>query len=361
MDDNIEKSKEELQRENILLRLLINNFPSGIYIKDTEGRKIIVNPLVSISDEKGSTGYKQDTDVINYGKPIIDEQKAFSDEKGNKKWKSVSKIPLKDDAGNIIGMAGISNDITSQKQVEAELILAKQLSEENSKMKSAFLVRVSHEIRTPLNCILGFTELILEPEVDSEQRAEYSKMIIESGNNLVSVINDVLDLAKIESKQIYIWKSIFPAQKLIKDIYTKFEKKVLTNGLVLKISPEIPMEVLTIESDEIRLNQILDSFVNNAIKFSEKGIIEIGLKQVGNMVRFFVKDTGIGIEEDNLKDIFTGLNSFKSDYNKKFGGTGLGLAISKSLAEILNGEVGVKSKLGEGSEFFVDIPLSNNI
>ena len=253
-------------------------------------------------------------------------------------------------------MLEVFQDITERKQSEIELIEAKEKAEESDRLKSAFLANMSHEIRTPLNCILGFTELLSEIEVEPDQRKEYSHLIGVSGNNLLSIINDIIDISKIEAGQIEVKNSVFSAQNLIQQLKSEFEFRALEKGIRLIIAPDSLSTDITIQSDETKIRQVLTNFISNALKFTDAGFIEIGLKIKGDSVQFQVKDTGIGISSKYHNQIFERFRQTESADTRKYGGNGLGLAISKSLIELLGGKIGVESEEGKGSMFYFSLP-----
>lgn len=244
-----------------------------------------------------------------------------------------------------------------RKKAEQEMkdILLK--AQESDRLKSAFLANMSHEIRTPLNSIIGFAELLLDADFTSDQHEEFARMIGSSGNGLLAIITDIMDLSKIEAGQIQINPCYFSVQQLLNGIRKEYSHKAHIKGIDLILDPENPKEELIIESDELRLKQVLINFVGNAIKFTDKGSIEIGFRKTKDSVYFSVKDTGIGIPNEYHRKIFERFRQIESPYSRKYGGNGLGLAISKSLIELLGGEIGMKSESGKGSTFYFTIPL----
>jgi two-component system sensor histidine kinase/response regulator len=217
---------------------------------------------------------------------------------------------------------------------------------------------MSHEIRTPLNSIIGFSELLLDKEFGAEQHEEFARTINYSGNGLLTIISDIMDLSKIEAGQITINKKPFPAQKLLIEIQREYSIKASAKGIELIIDPENLKNEILVISDVQRLKQVLINFVGNAIKFTDKGFIEVGFRVQGNNIYFSVKDTGIGIPRQNHQEIFERFRQVEVAHTRKYGGNGLGLAISKSLIEMLGGEIGMISEQGVGSTFYFTIPLS---
>lgn len=259
--------------------------------------------------------------------------------------------------------AGIEEIVTIEKNIrfkqetEEKLSIAKKIAEESDHLKSTFLANISHEIRTPMNHILGFTEILEDTPLDDEQR-DMLETIRSSGNNLISIITDIIDLSKICTEQIEIINSHCSIDVIIIELY-KTNKELLTKkNSSIDIIIEKPDDGINpiVMTDSCRLKQILSNLINNAIKFTDKGIIKIGYKQKKSFIEFYVEDTGIGISPDIQDIIFDSFRQNDSSYTRIYEGNGLGLAISKGLVTILGGEIGVKSVSGEGSLFYFTIP-----
>ncbi len=245
------------------------------------------------------------------------------------------------------------------KGLNEELLIAKEKAEESNRLKSAFLSNMSHEIRTPMNGILGFTQLLANPNISEEKKKEYIKIIVNSGNHLLNIINDIIDISKLDAGEFKILKAPVNITDLLKEQYTFFYsyktgKQKHHVELILNI-PKTKKETV-IFSDETRLKQILSNLINNAVKFTEEGTIEFGYKIEQTQIVFFVKDTGIGISKDKLSDIFERFSQASENTEKLYGGTGLGLSISKACTQLLGGKIWVISELNKGSEFYFSIP-----
>ena len=236
------------------------------------------------------------------------------------------------------------------------LTKAKEKAEESDRLKSAFLANMSHEIRTPLNSIVGFSDLLLDPNFNIEQHRQFAEIISTSGNNLLEIISDIVDISKIEAGQVQIQKNTISIHKLILDIQKQFSLKATQKGIELRLDPDNPIAEIHIENDEVKLKQILINFVGNALKFTAKGFVEIGFDEKENEIEFHIKDTGIGISAQHHSAIFERFRQVESADSRKYGGNGLGLAISKSLAELLGGKIRMKSEEGKGSVFYLTIP-----
>jgi PAS domain S-box-containing protein len=252
---------------------------------------------------------------------------------------------------------GIDRDISERKHVELQLKYALNKAQESDRLKSAFLANMSHEIRTPLNSIIGFSELMTDPNFDADQQSEFAKIILNSGNSLLSIISDIMDFSKIEAGQIKVNKYPFVTQRLISQLQNEYALIAQGKGIELRIDLLNPKEDLRITSDENRLKQVLVNLVGNAIKFTKEGYVELGFKITGDCVQFRVSDTGIGIPKQFHNEIFERFRQVESADSRKYGGNGLGLAISKSLVEILGGEIWLESDHGKGSTFYLTIPI----
>jgi PAS domain S-box-containing protein len=246
-------------------------------------------------------------------------------------------------------------------QLEYELVKAKDKAEESDKLKTAFLANMSHEIRTPMNGILGFAEMLNDNTLSHANRKKYLNIINSNGKMLINLIDDIIDFAKIESGQANIVQDEFSLNNLLNQVQSTFLTRSLrkdkSNVRILTKKP-FPDEKSYIRTDPIKLRQILTNLVGNAIKFTHKGSIEFGYDLYeNNFLRFYVRDTGIGISPDKLQIIFERFIQADNSPSRKYGGSGLGLAISKGLVELLGGKMWAESKPNEGSTFCFTIPF----
>lgn len=254
-------------------------------------------------------------------------------------------------------MLEIFQDITERKQIETELIIAKDKAEESDQLKTSFLANMSHEIRTPLNSIIGFSELLTDPDYDPTQQYHIARMIYFSGNNLLSIINNLLEISKIEAGQVQINKMPFLVNKVINDLLKEYLFKSIEKGIELMVNESNPTEEVYIISDEVIVRKILLNFLSNAIKFTRQGSIKLGFQLNKDAIEFSVKDTGIGIPSEFHDKIFEHFRQVEDANTRKYGGNGLGLSISKGLVNKLGGEIWMESEKGKGSTFYFSIPL----
>jgi len=238
-----------------------------------------------------------------------------------------------------------------------ELVNAKEKAENADKLKTAFLSNMSHEIRTPMNSIIGLSQLIQRKELDKIKHDEYISTIISKGHLLLNIIDDILDIAKIEANELNINIDKCEVNTLLNDIYLTFENNLKTD---VKLNLEITNDIsnLVINTDSLRLKQVLINLVENARKFTIKGTITIGCKINNNDIEFYVKDTGIGIPDDKQDIIFNRFRQIQETNTKEYGGAGLGLTISKKIIELMYGDIWLSSELNKGSTFSFKIPLN---
>ena len=250
-------------------------------------------------------------------------------------------------------------DITKNLEQEKRLKDALKKAEESDRLKTAFLTNMSHEIRTPMNAIVGFSDMLSNPELTQREKEEYIKYINQSSETLLHLINDILDLSKIESGQVNIYKKPFSLEEFIRDFqpYIKeFQSKYGKEHLKMKFVTPGHLDSI-LNSDKLRIRQILSNLAGNAIKFTEEGEVEIGYTVDNNSVTFYVKDTGKGIPSNELETIFERFRQADGSSTRNFGGIGLGLAISKGMVELMGGEIWVESEEGKGSTFSFKIPV----
>jgi len=234
-------------------------------------------------------------------------------------------------------------------------------SEESDRLKTAFLNNISHEIRTPLNGIVGFTSLIVQPDMSDDQRKAYSSMIHSSSDQLLSTMSNIIDISKIKAGQIDVYYDRISIKELLDNIYIKYLSRAQSKNLNFEIIQEEPDSIDIIFSDKRMLTQIIENLLNNAFKFTEKGSVRISYKTKNNFIYFYVEDTGSGIAGRLHEQIFDHFSKFEKEEDKFYEGVGLGLTIAKALVELLNGSIQVSSEIGKGSLFSFTIPVYPNI
>jgi PAS domain S-box-containing protein len=371
----LEETEKNLKHQQFQLQSVLDNTTSIIFIKDLQGKYTVANKrfmdLLQVQKNQviGFTDYNLtskdqadyftslDTKVISERKPIEVEQ-IIEGPNGPVNLLLV-KFPLFDQNNNVFGVSGIATDISERTQYQKELISARQSAENAKLLQEQFLANMSHEIRTPMNGIQGMTNLLLESSLNSVQE-KYATIIKRSVNNLLVIINDILDFSKIQAGKLSIEEIAFDIRESVDAIRPLFAHRLEKKGLEfeLNMDKKVPNYLV---GDPYRLNQVLVNLVGNAIKFTEKGkiVLSVSIKNEtdnSGVIRFSVKDSGIGIEEEKLKLVFESFSQAGVDVARKYGGAGLGLTISKQLVELQNGSIWVTSKYGEGSEFIFELP-----
>ncbi len=282
---------------------------------------------------------------------------------GNLRWIWFRLFPIYDENNQIKQAAAIASDITQQKEFESTLKLAKDQAQESDRLKSTFLANISHEIRTPMNGIIGFADLLTQRDLEENIRVNYLNIIKKSSEQLVRIIDDIVEYAKIESKQINLLSSSFDLNQLFRDINLSFLNYIKNTNLKLSLRMQLPpgSNEFNIVSDELRVRQILTNLIDNAIKYTEDGYVEYGYEKRADDILIYVKDTGIGIKDEIKEFIFHRFRQGDEGHTRKYGGTGLGLSICKGLTDLLKGEIWLESKVGNGTVFYFTIPVINNV
>jgi PAS domain S-box-containing protein len=366
----LRKQAERRLRENqAWLQSILDNSTSLMYIKDPEGRYIMVNlrfrEMLHLGDtdiigrtdhefsDPNADHYKLlDEEVMRTGKSLEIEEVVEHD--GRHVHLLSIKFPLLDNNGRQIGIGGIATDITERVNYQEQLIAATREAHKAKEMQELFLANMSHEIRTPMNGIQGMTDLLLDTSL-SDQQKEFARIIKRSVNNLLVIINDILDFSKIKAGKLTIEKIDFRLKDVLDNVKGIFDHRVKKKGLLLQVTtdPAIPD---TLRGDPYRLNQVLINLIGNAVKFTEKGSVNVHValeekKEETVSLQFSVTDTGIGIPEGSLPYIFEHFSQGGMDISRRYGGTGLGLAISHRLLQLQGGNISVQSTEGAGSAF----------
>lgn len=372
--------RREAEYKLRILGRAIRNSPVCVVITDPEGYIEFVNPAFV-----NSTGYSfaevmgKNTRLINSEKhdkyffrdmwTTINKGDDWQGEILNRKkdgtlfWELVNISSVKNKEGKITHFVAIKDNISKRKQMEADLLEAKEEAEESDRLKSAFLANMSHEIRTPMNAIVGLSSLLSDPGLPLSERNGFSSVIQENSNVLLQLIDDIVDISKIEAGQIVMRPAHCEVNSLLSDIYESFVLLVRDKKekLQLSLKTDYPGEKLYTVTDASRLRQVIANLISNALKFTERGEIEFGCSKDGKgHIKFFVKDTGIGIPREKHRLIFDRFRQADDSRTRNHQGAGLGLSISKSLVELLGGSIWVESEEGKGSEFYFTIPLQGS-
>ena len=363
------QSHDELLGKNRLLDAIMDNVPISLFVKDTgdDFRYLYWNKgFVKISHipESAAIGhtdfeifpnredaikFREDDLLVCQSGNRLETQESYLAANGETRVVETIKalVPVEGRAPLLIG---VSIEIKNLEEIEHELVRARIKAEESDRLKTAFLANMSHEIRTPLNAIVGFSRL-MSTASSIEEEQMYSDIINQNSEILLQLINDVLDLAKIEAGTLDFVKMPIDLGELFRNLY-EIHKGRLQTGV--KLFLDVNHDTITIKEDRNRIMQVLTNLINNANKFTSKGEIHIGYKLEANKVFFYVKDSGIGIPKEKQKDIFgrfVKLNAFVQ-------GTGLGLSICQMIVEHMGGEIGVNSSPGKGSTFYFTVPYS---
>ncbi|NTV50303.1 MAG: response regulator [Geobacteraceae bacterium] len=371
------QAEESLRKSEVLYHSLVETSQDLIWQCDAEGRFTYLNlawehvlgyELDEMLGKKFRDFQNLDTaecELIDFNRWMEDHsvdhyETMFKGKSGNEIHLVLNAIIISDKSGNIVGASGTAYDITERKLMEVELHQAKAAAEAASIAKSRFLATMSHEIRTPMNGVIGMMQLLQHSELTPEQH-EYAESAIKSGVELVHLLNDILDLSKIEANKIELEKSDFDLRPVISDVMNLLLLSAAGKGVELDSSFDADVPT-ALKGDAGRLRQIVTNLVGNAIKFTPKGSVKLHIQKIDEdehttTLRFLVVDSGIGIAAEKLDHIFEPFTQADSSTTRTYGGTGLGLAICKQLVELMGGAIGVESVAGEGTTFWFTVVL----
>lgn len=373
------RNERELANRLAFQQALIETIPYPMFVKDTEGKFALCNKAyertfgTSISLIKGKTVleleylpeadrrkfHEEDLEVIrSSGRRSYELPIQYLDGQTHTTLYSVDGFKLSD--GRPGGLIGLLVDISDQKRAAEELRLAKAKAEEATEMKSMFLANMSHEIRTPMNAIIGLSHLALKTQLTPKQR-DYVSKVHNAGTSLLAIINDILDFSKIEAGKLDLETTEFKLEEVLESVITLTAQKAHEKGLefLTHVAPGIPEGLL---GDPLRLGQILTNFVNNAVKFTERGEVRVDVEQIERtgekvQLKFSVHDTGLGMTPEQSAKLFQPFTQADMSTTRKHGGTGLGLTICRRLVELMGGRIWLESKPGDGSTFYFTVWL----
>jgi PAS domain S-box-containing protein len=367
-------AEAELERSFSLQKATLESTADGILVVDNDGRivqynqkfaemwKIPEDVLEPMQDQAALNfvfdqlndpeGFHEKVKYL-YSDPeaITSDQLEFIDGRVFDRYSQPQKI-----GGKSVGRVWSFRDVTERKKAEAELIAAKVKAEESDRLKTAFLHNVSHEIRTPMNAILGFTTLLNEPGISAEERSQFTDVIFQSGNQLLLIINDIVDLATIESGQMKVSTRQINLNTTLKRLSEQFSYKEKPNKIALVLETSLIQSDAEIITDNTKLVQIISNLINNAFKFTKKGKIVYGYNISGDFIEFYVRDSGIGIAPEHQSRIFERFYQVDSAVSRQYGGTGLGLSVCKAYTQLLGGKIWLESVPGKGTSFYFTIP-----
>lgn len=379
---NLTGSLQELHGDRETLEALLEHMPFYIFFTDTRHRYIRVNQMMArllrISHPDEAVGRdnseffskrvarkmeEEERMILETGEPIINKILYFEDEGMDGFWVEKNKIPIRDERGVITMILGIFKDVSEAMIIENKLKEARDQAQESDRLKTSFLANMSHEIRTPMNGILGFANLLRDPDLSEEQKDLYLKHIDLTSNQLLKIIDDIIDISKIESGQLKITNRPVRINMIMDEIYSSFFHRIRGDApgekkMDFKLIKDNDSQGFTIIADDFRLSQIFNNLIGNALKFTREGHITFGyeLKQ-NRYIEFFVSDSGIGIPAQHMDLIFDRFGQVDQYKAYKPSGTGLGLPIAKSLVNLMGGEMWVESAVGKGTTVFFTLPL----
>jgi PAS domain S-box-containing protein len=365
----LESTHDKLRKLYKNEKALVENLPYGIILIDYDLKVVEVNnfakELLGYKDRLPAHAREFSQYIAKTNQTILDfnddffrktTQSVFTSRAGEEIPVLRTAIPIIYNDQNLVMVAFV--DITDLQNTQKELRLAKEKAEESDQLKSAFLANMSHEIRTPLNAIVGFTSMLIAEEFDQETKDSYIRIVEENTENLLNLIEDILDLSKLESGSLNISPKEVDMMSFCQDIY---KNSLMMRDRMTKYDCEMKLDIQLLPEgergffDSLRIKQVVLNLINNALKFTDKGSVTFGIELRKKKFLFYVKDTGFGIDDKDKKHVFD--RFYKSrDTKRLYKGTGLGLAICKSLVELSNGKIWLRTEPGKGTTFYFTLP-----
>jgi PAS domain S-box-containing protein len=365
-----------------LLDALLDTLPDSVYFKNRRSQFLRISRSLAASmglaDPSDAIG-KSDADFFGYehareardderhivdtGEPVIGKLERELALNGQDRWVSTTKVPLRNQLGTVIGTLGVSRDVTLLKQFEDDLAVARDAALESARLKSEFLANMSHEIRTPLNAVVGMSGLLLDTDLDSEQR-DFATTIRTSADLLLGIINDILDVSKMDAGKMHIETIDFDLTQIVEEAADLLADRAQSKGieLVTWMQPDVPRWLC---GDPGRIRQVLVNLVGNAVKFTDRGEVVVQVSAENTLpasltLRVEIRDTGIGIAADAQDKLFASFTQADGSTTRRYGGTGLGLAICKRLVTLMGGDIGFTSRVEVGTTFWFTLPLGRH-
>ncbi|MCO5250188.1 MAG: PAS domain S-box protein [Candidatus Kapabacteria bacterium] len=346
-----------IPQKNVLQNLPVQNLPILVE-KHLQGEDVFISDINSLPEDSNLRRIMKEQEIKSLiTLPMMDGKDCigfvgFDWVKSQHEYSDEEKLLLSLFAQMLV-------NVKSRLTLEQNLIIEKEKAEESDRLKSAFLANMSHEIRTPMNGILGFTELLLDPDLTSEEKEEYISIVKQSGQRMLNTVNDIVEISRIEAGIVTVVLKEVDVQQRLAEIIRFFTTEAINKGLKLILENEVPKTVTVISTDQSKLDSILTNLIKNAIKYTESGMIKVGCMIQEDSLEFYVKDTGIGIPAERQQAIFE--RFIQADIVDKMArqGSGLGLAISRAYVEMLGGKIWVESEESKGSTFYFTLPCTS--
>jgi PAS domain S-box-containing protein len=371
------RADEKIKEQQLLFETMFHTITDAVVITDKHRNIVLANNGITstfgylpeeVIGQSSEILYSSDEKFRQAGEEVFNEPSFRSDKlyMTTYRGKLNNVFPgetfgakLYDSKGEWIGNLGVIKNVSERIRYIDDLKVARERAEESDRLKTAFLHNISHEIRTPMNAIIGFSELLIKSNAPPDKNGYYCDVISQSCNQLLSIIDDILNLATIEACKVKIHESNIELNTMLKFIYNQFILKAAKQNLFLDLSVDMA-ESIYIRTDKTKLIEILTNLIGNALKFTLQGSITFGYTIRTQYIEFFVRDTGIGIPPEMHEEVFERFRQLETSDARQFGGTGLGLSISKAYVELLGGKIWFDSVPGKGTEFVFTIPFHSS-